>query len=93
MILPVLNGMRHMDLLAARFGPRSVLGGVCLVATEIDDEGGILQLAEFQSLVYGELDGQSTPRLAQVDHSLRGAGFEASTSGHIVADMGRSGCN
>ena len=87
MILPVLNGMRHVDLLAARFGSRSVLGGVCMVSTEIDDEGRILQLAEFQSLVYGELDGQSTPRLAEVDQALRGAGFEASTSGHIVADM------
>ncbi len=86
-ILPVLNGMRHMDLLAARFGPHSVLGGVCLVATEMDDEGRILQLADFQSLVYGELDAQSTPRLAEVDQALRGAGFEASTSGHIVADM------
>src|SRR5208282_2876445 len=26
MILPVLNGMRHMDLLAARFGAHAVLG-------------------------------------------------------------------
>jgi 2-dehydropantoate 2-reductase len=86
-ILPVLNGMRHMDVLAARFGQRSVLGGVCLVATEIDDQGRILQLADFQSLVYGELDGQSSSRLAQVDQALQGAGFDASSSGHIVADM------
>ena len=27
MILPVLNGMRHMDLLAVRFGAHAVLGG------------------------------------------------------------------
>jgi 2-dehydropantoate 2-reductase len=87
MILPVLNGMRHMDLLAARFGPRSILGGVCLVATEIDDQGRILQLADFQSLIYGELDGQSSSRLAQADQALRGAGFNASISDHIVADM------
>jgi 2-dehydropantoate 2-reductase len=87
MILPFLNGMRHMDLLAARFGPRSVLGGVCLVATEIDDEGRIIQLADFQSLIYGELDGQSSPRLQQVDQTLQGAGFDAAISGHIVADM------
>jgi hypothetical protein len=35
-ILPVLNGMRHIDLLTQRFGEGAVLGGVCLVATEID---------------------------------------------------------
>jgi 2-dehydropantoate 2-reductase len=87
MILPVLNGMRHIDLLIARFGKQALLGGVCLVATEIDPEGRIRQLADFQKLIYGELDGQSTPRLEKLDETLRGAGFEALISSHIVHDM------
>ena len=53
MILPVLNGMRHVDLLTKRFGEHAVIGGVCQVASEIDDEGRIVQLADFQQLVYG----------------------------------------
>ena len=77
MILPVLNGMRHIDALTGRFGKSCVLGGVCLVATEIDDEGRIRQLADFQSLIYGEIDGPATPRLQAVDAALRGAGFDA----------------
>ncbi len=87
MILPVLNGMRHIDLLAARFGKRSVLGGVCLVATEIDKEGRIHQLTDLQSLTYGELDGDSTPRLEKLDETLRGASFGAAISSHILHDM------
>jgi len=87
MILPMLNGMRHIDLLTARFGKRVVLGGVCLVATEIDQEGRIRQLADFQKLVYGELDGHSTQRLEKLDETLKGAGFEALISSHIVHDM------
>jgi 2-dehydropantoate 2-reductase len=87
MILPVLNGMRHMDLLISRFGEHTVLGGVCLVATELDQEGRILQLADFQKLIYGELDGHSTPRLQKLDESLRGAGFDAALSNHILDDM------
>ena len=87
MILPVLNGMRHIDLLAARFGAHAVLGGVCLVATEIDQDGRIRQLADFQSLTYGELEGQSTSRLQKVDETLRGAGFDAAISNHILDDM------
>jgi 2-dehydropantoate 2-reductase len=87
MIVPVLNGMRHIDLLVARFGERAVLGGVCLVATEIDGEGRILQLAGFQKLIYGELDGRSTPRLGELDGTFRGAGFDTVTSSHIVQDM------
>jgi 2-dehydropantoate 2-reductase len=87
MILPVLNGMRHIDLLIARFGKQAVLGGVCLVATEIDPQGRIRQLADFQKLIYGELDGQSTPRLQKLDETLRNAGFDAVVSGHILQDM------
>ena len=87
MILPVLNGMRHIDILTGRFGMRCVLGGVCLVATEIDEEGRIRQLADFQSLIYGEIDGPTSPRLQALDATLRGAGFDAAISGHIMQDM------
>jgi 2-dehydropantoate 2-reductase len=86
-ILPALNGMRHIDLLVERFGGQAVLGGVCLVATEIDEDGRIRQLADFQKLIYGELDGRSTPRLGKLDETLRGAGFETVISSHIVHDM------
>ncbi len=87
MIFPVLNGMRHIDLLVERFGKDAVLGGVCLVATEVDDEGRIRQLTDFQSLVYGELDGRNTPRLQKLDEALRGAGFDASISDNILREM------
>ena len=86
-ILPVLNGMRHMDLLGARFGDHAVLGGVCIVATEVDAEGRIRQLADVQSLTYGEQDGSSTQRLQTIDETLRGAGFDAAISSNIVQDM------
>jgi len=87
MILPFLNGMSHIDLLIAHFGRGAVLGGVCLVATEIDQRGRILQLAGFQKLVYGELDGSITPRLERVDVTLQGAGFDTAISTHIMQDM------
>ena len=89
MIVPALNGMRHMDLLAQRFGERAVLGGVCMVASEVDGEGRIRQLTNFQSLVYGEVDGEVTPRVQALDETLRGAGFDASISRDILRDMWR----
>ena len=87
MTVPLLNGIRHMDILGERFGNDCVLGGVCLVATEIDKEGEIKQLSDFQSLMYGEIDGARTTRIEAVDANLDGAGFDASISDHIVADM------
>jgi 2-dehydropantoate 2-reductase len=76
-----------MDLLTERFGKASVLGGVRIVATEIDEQGRILQLTDFQTLTYGELDGRSTPRLEKLDATLRGAGFSAGISNEILHAM------
>jgi 2-dehydropantoate 2-reductase len=87
MILPVLNGVRHIDLLAKRFGEHAVIGGVCLVAAEIDDQGRIVQLADVQRLVYGERNGESTPRLKTLDATLQGAGFDAHLSTDIMQEM------
>jgi len=87
MILPVLNGMRQVDLLTKRFGEHSVIGGVCLVASELDDKGHIVQLADFQQLVYGERNGETTPRLKAVDTTLQGAGFDARLSTDITQAM------
>jgi hypothetical protein len=49
MILPTLNGMRHIDLLVERFGEAPVLGGFCVVAATLDRHGRIVQpLAEWR---------------------------------------------
>jgi 2-dehydropantoate 2-reductase len=87
MILPVLNGMCHVDLLTKRFGENPVIGGVCLVASEIDDKGRIVQLADMQQLLYGERNGETTPRLQTLDATLQGAGFDARLSIDITQAM------
>src|SRR6516164_2966836 len=38
-ILPLLNGMRHLDALEARFGAERVLGGQCLISAVLDPDG------------------------------------------------------
>ena len=87
MIFPVLNGMRHIDLLTKRFGEHPVIGGICLVAAEIDGEGRIVQLADFQRLVYGERNGEKTSRLEKLDATLQEAGFDAHLSTNIMQAM------
>jgi 2-dehydropantoate 2-reductase len=87
MIFPALNGMRHIDLLTKRFGEYAVIGGVCLVASEIDKDGRIVQLADFQRLVYGERNGETTLRLQALHATLQGAGFDARLSTDIMQAM------
>jgi 2-dehydropantoate 2-reductase len=87
MILPVLNGMRHLDLLSKRFGPYAVIGGVCLVASEIDQEGRIVQLADIQQLAYGERNGERSQRLQTLHATMHGSGFDARLSTDITQEM------
>jgi 2-dehydropantoate 2-reductase len=87
MILPVLNGMRHVDVLAARFGEKAVLGCVCKVATMVDEEGRIVQLAKFQELAYGEMKGVASARTEELDAFMQGAGFDAKLSSTIEREM------
>ncbi len=87
MILPVLNGMKHIDILAARFGERAIIGGVCKVAATLDEKGRIQQLAKFQSLTYGERDNSISPRINALDAFMRDAGFDAKISSDITREM------
>jgi 2-dehydropantoate 2-reductase len=87
MIYPALNGMRHVDTLVRRFGPTPILGGVCMIASDLDAEGRIVQMMEMQKLIYGERDGQITPRIQQLDEAFRGTGFDTELSVNIVQAM------
>jgi 2-dehydropantoate 2-reductase len=87
MILPVLNGMRHMDILAKHFSDHNVVGCVLKIATVMEEDGRIVQLMPLQDLAYGEMDGSATPRIEALDEFMRGAGFEARSSGVIRREM------
>jgi 2-dehydropantoate 2-reductase len=89
MIVPLLNGMRHMDLLIERFGETPVLGGVCVVSTTLDAQGRIVQLADMQELTYGERDGAVSERAKRLDGAMQGAGFSARLSDAIMPEMWR----
>jgi 2-dehydropantoate 2-reductase len=87
MILPFLNGMRHIDVLSARFGAKAVLGGVTRISTDLDSDGRILQLSEFNDLVYGEFDCAVTPRIQALQKTLSNAGIDDELSPDIVKFM------
>jgi 2-dehydropantoate 2-reductase len=87
MILPVLNGMRHADVLKARFGGDAVLGGVCRIAAYLDGQGRVVQFSEFHDLAYGEMHGTLSQRLEQLDAFMQNAGFDAKLSPGIEREM------
>ena len=87
MILPLLNGMAHLDRLAARFSHTNILGGQCLISVDRDASGTIVHLNDTNQLTFGELDGQVSARIQRVTDELVGAGFEANLSSSILQEM------
>lgn len=86
-ILPVLNGMAHLDALDARFGAERVLGGCCAIAATLAADGAIRHMSELCSITYGERDGTRSARIAGVDALMRGPKFQARLSEAVVLEM------
>jgi 2-dehydropantoate 2-reductase len=87
LVLPLLNGMSHMDVLDAEFGSARVLGGLARISTTLDEQGFIHQMGDFRALVYGARDATDPERVAQVVAALDVPGFTALSSSSIVRDM------
>jgi 2-dehydropantoate 2-reductase len=86
-VLPLLNGMRHLDLLADRFGPKPVFGGQCVISATLDVDGAIVHLNDLHALSFGELDGSRSQRIGTVASALLNAGFDARLSDEIRQEM------
>ena len=86
-ILPLLNGMRHLDLLDARFGAEHVLGGQCVIPVTLDAEGVVRHLGPTAGLSFGERDGNRSPRVERIAQAMASARFDARLSTTILQDM------
>lgn len=49
----LLNGLRHLDALDARFTPRRVLGGCCHIGVALAADGAIEHLNRLARFIYG----------------------------------------
>src|SRR5262249_27082717 len=86
-ILPLLNGMKHMDLLAARFRAGAVLGGQCVISATLDGEGRVLHLNDLHFVSFGEQNGAKTPRVTAIAAVFSGAKFDSQLSTAILQEM------
>lgn len=86
-IIPMLNGMRHLDVLEKRFGAANVLGGQCAIAVTLNDKREVVQLAPMQSLGFGERDGAMSDRVKAIAAIMAKGNFGAAASDTIMHDM------
>ena len=55
-VLPLLNGLAHMDALDAAFGEDRVLGGFAHISVTVKPDGSIEQFGDVARMVYGSRD-------------------------------------
>ena len=86
-VLPLLNGMRHLEVLDARFGRERVLGGLARISGTLDSDGRIIHMGRFQSFPFGARDPKSQAQVAGLEETFKVPGFEALASPDIVQEM------
>jgi 2-dehydropantoate 2-reductase len=86
-ILPLLNGMRHLDRLSERFGAARVLGGLCLISATLDADGTVLHLNDFHGLTFGELDTRNSARVAAIAQAMADANFDVTVSTEMRLEL------
>src|SRR6185312_16911833 len=86
-IIPLLNGMLHLDVLDQKFGAGRVLGGLCAIAVTLNEAREVVQLTPMQSLNFGERDGTMSDRVRAIAQIFTSGNFGAVASEHIMQDM------
>jgi 2-dehydropantoate 2-reductase len=86
-IIPLLNGMLHLDVLDGKFGRDRVLGGLCAIAVTLNEKREVVHLAPMQSLGFGERDGKISDRVRAIAEVFARGNCGAAPSEHVLQDM------
>ncbi|MDP1869874.1 2-dehydropantoate 2-reductase [Bradyrhizobium sp.] len=86
-IIPLLNGMLHLDVLDRKFGAERVLGGLCAIAATLNEAREVVQLAPMQSLNFGERDGRLSDRVRAIAEVMASGKLGSVASENIVQEM------
>jgi 2-dehydropantoate 2-reductase len=85
-VLPFQNGVESVDLLSRAIGLPHTGGGTAYI-TAVIAEPGVIRHTVMDSLIFGELDGRRSPRLARFLETCTLAGFNATLSDQITIDI------
>jgi 2-dehydropantoate 2-reductase len=86
-VLPLLNGLAHIERLNAEFGKHKVMGGTARVQVTLTPEGVIRQLNDWQTVTFGEQDGSLSERATGLKALLDKTGIEAKLSTNIMREL------
>jgi 2-dehydropantoate 2-reductase len=86
-VLPLLNGISHLDRLAECFGAGAVLGGSCTLAVTLASDGTIRHTSPRHRMVFGERGGGTSTRAQAFADALAKSNVDWSLSTNIEQEM------
>jgi 2-dehydropantoate 2-reductase len=86
-VMPLLNGISHIQTLMDVFGEENVIGGLCSIESTLDKEGNVLQTSPLNSLVFGELSGARTERILKIEEMFNGTKVNYKLSENVNQDL------
>ena len=86
-VLPLLNGLAHIERLDERFGAASVMGGTCQINVRLAADGTVLHMEPLNRFLFGERDGAGTARAEAFAGALARTNIDWSRSEDILQDL------
>lgn len=87
LVLPILNGLSHLDRLDASFGAARVLGGLAQITATLTADGTIRHLSPLHRFVFGTRSPEQAEPTAKLAETVGKAKFDGVQSQAIIQEM------
>jgi 2-dehydropantoate 2-reductase len=86
-VVPLLNGLVHLDALDAALGRARIAGGASYIAATLWQDGEIRHLNQTHRIAFGPRDASQRATLEALAQACAGAGFETQHRADILQAM------
>lgn len=86
-VLPLLNGVAHIEVLNGKFGQDRVLGGVAKIAASLTPDGVIKHLNDWRFITFGEQSGEMSARVQELKAAFDKTSVIASAVPNVMQTM------
>ena len=86
-VVPLLNGIAHLERLDARFGREQVMGGTAHINATLRPDGTVVHGDALQNMLFGERDRSKSARALALAQATKAAGIGGGLSEDIEQDL------
>ncbi len=87
LLLPLLNGLKHLDLLDHAFGAERVLGGIAKTVATLSTPWQVKVANAHNSITVGARDSAQEARVTEITELFRNAGLMVESVDAVIAQM------